>query len=142
MGQIQPTARRVFFAAELMSEPRFCEPIFKATIACPEDVVAGVRQAIAGKRGEMIGEEEIDGKMVTTAYLPIAETIGDDPFSKVLQTKTSGKAFSTYVFDKWQLIDANPLQKGSKAEGIMFDIRERKGLKVEQPALYDYLDKL
>jgi elongation factor 2 len=142
MGQIQPSARRVFFAATMMSEPRFCEPIFKAIIACPEDVVGGVRQAIAGKRGILISEEDVEGKIVITAMLPISETIGDDPFSKVLQTKTSGKAFSTYAFDHWELIDANPLQAGSKAEKIMFDIRERKGLKVEQPVLYDYLDKL
>lgn len=142
MGQIQPTARRVFFAATLLAEPRFMEPVFKCVIACPDDVVGGVRQAIAAKRGELQYEEEKDGKNIITAFLPIAETLGDDPFSKVLQTKTSGKAFATYTFNHWQLIANNPLEKGSKAEGIMFDIRERKGLKVEQPDLMDYYDRL
>lgn len=118
------------------------EPIFKCVIACPEDVVGGVRQALSGKRGELQFEEEQDGKTVITAFLPIAETIGDDPFSKVLQTKTSGKAFATFAFDHWQLIQANPLEKGSKAEKIMLDIRERKGLKVEHPDLGDYIDRL
>lgn len=142
MGQLQPTARRVFFAAALLAEPRFSEPIFKCVIACPDDVVSGVRQAIAAKRGELQYEEVKDGKNVIVAFLPISETLGDDPFSKVLQTKTSGKAFATYNFDHWQLVPSNPLEADSKGEKIMFDIRERKGLKVEQPDLMDYYDRL
>jgi len=142
MGQIQPTARRVFFAATLLAEPRFAEPIFKCVIACPDDVIGGVRQAIAAKRGELQYEEVKEGKNTVVAFLPISETLGDEPFSKVLQTKTSGKAFATYAFDHWQQVLANPLEKGSKAEQIMFDIRERKGLKVEQPDISDYYDRL
>jgi len=142
MGQIQPTARRVFFGAVLTSDPRFMEPIFKCIIACPEDVVQGVQQAIMAKRGEMQYSEDKDGKTIVCAFLPIAETLGDEPFSKVLQTKTSGKALATYAFDHWQLIQTDPLAKGSKAEQIMLDIRERKGLKVEHPDLSEYIDRL
>merc|ERR1711881_346222 len=47
MGQIQPTARRVFYAALLTAQPRFMEPIFKVVIATPADQIGGVRQAIA-----------------------------------------------------------------------------------------------
>lgn len=142
MGQIQPTARRVLFGAVLTAGCRFMEPIFKCIVACPEDVVQGVQQAIMAKRGEMQYSEEKDGKTIVCALLPIAETLGDEPFSKILQTKTSGKALATYAFDRWQLIQTNPLEKGTKAEGIMLDIRERKGLKVEHPDLADYIDRL
>jgi elongation factor 2 len=142
MGQIQPTARRVFFGAALVADVRFMEPIFKCVIACPEDVTQGVQQAIMAKRGEMQYSEEKDGKTIMVCFLPIVETLGDDPFSKVLQTKTSGKALATYAFDHWQLIQTNPLEKGSKAEQIMLDIRERKGLKVEHPDIADYIDRL
>jgi len=142
MGQIQPTARRVFYGAALTAECRFMEPIYKVVVACPEDVVGGVRQACAACRGEIQFEEEIEGKCVVTAFIPIAETLGDNSFSRVLQTKSSGKAFSQYYFDHWQLIQNNPLEKGSKAEKIMLDIRERKGMKVEQPDIGDYIDRL
>jgi len=142
MGQIQPTARRVCFGAVLTADARFMEPIFKTVIACPEEVTPGVQQAIMAKRGEMQYSEEQDGKTVIVAYLPIAETLGDEPFSKVLQTKTSGKALATYAFNHWQLIQTDPLEKGSKAEAIMLEIRERKGLKVEHPDLQDYIDRL
>lgn len=63
MGQIQPTARRVFYGAVLTAEARFMEPIYKVVVACPEDVVAGVRQACAACRGEIQFEEEIEGKL-------------------------------------------------------------------------------
>lgn len=77
-----------------------------------------------------------------TAFIPIAETLGDNSFSRVLQTKSSGKAFSQYYFDHWQLIQNNPLEPGSKAEKIMLDIRGRKGMKVETPDIGDYIDRL
>merc|ERR1719456_649739 len=153
MGQIQPTARRVFYAAMLQAMPRFAEPIFLVTIAAPADQVTGVRQALAAKRGELLNEETNGGKVVVTGHLPIAETIGQDTFSKVLQTRTSGKAFPSYQFDHYKMINADPLQgaiyKGGKViEGpsktyeMMLEIRERKGLKVEPPPLDDYQDKL
>merc|ERR1712194_705808 len=142
MGQIQPTARRVFYGAALMADARFMEPIFRAVIACPEECVAGVNQSIMAKRGEVQHEEEADGRKIIHAFFPIAETLGDDPFSKVLQMKTSGKALATFAFDHWKLIQTNPLEVGSKAESIMLEIRERKGLKVEQPDLSDYVDRL
>merc|ERR1719456_1579780 len=153
MGQIQPTTRRVLYASMLTALPRFQEPIFMANIVAPEDQVAGIRQALAGKRGELLNEETTGGKVVVTGHLPIAETIGQDTFSKVLQTRTSGKAFPSYNFDHWKLINADPLKgpttkAGKVIEGpsktyeMMLEIRGRKGLKVEPPDLGDYLDKL
>ncbi len=94
------------------------------------------------KTGEPQYTEVKDGKTIVVAFLPIAETLGDDPFTKVLQTKTSGKALATFAFDHWQLIQTDPLEKGSKAESIMLDIRERKGLKVEHPDISEYIDRL
>lgn len=35
-----------------------------------------------------------------------------------------------------------PLEKGSKMEQLVQDIRKRKGLKIEIPALDNYYDKL
>ena len=41
-GQIIPTARRVFYAAELVSSPRFQEPIFLCEIQTPDDAMGGI----------------------------------------------------------------------------------------------------
>jgi elongation factor 2 len=153
MGQIQPTGRRVFFAAMLTALPRFQEPIFMANIVAPSDQVAGIRQALAAKRGELLTEDDAAGKVTVTGYLPVVETIGNDPFTKVLQTRTSGKAFASYNFDHWKHVDSDPLEgpkmqggkqigNPSKAYNLMLDVRKRKGMKLEAPALEDYLDKL
>lgn len=153
MGQIQPTARRVFYASMLTAMPRFQEPIFMANIIAPEDQVGGIRQALAAKRGELLTEDTAAGKVTITGYLPVVETIGNDPFTKVLQTRTSGKAFADYAFDHWKNIDADPLEgpkmlggkqigQPSKTYNLMLDVRKRKGLKLEAPPLEDYLDKL
>jgi elongation factor 2 len=41
-GQIIPTARRVYYAAELTAEPRFQEPIFLCEIQTPDDAMGGI----------------------------------------------------------------------------------------------------
>jgi len=39
-------------------------------------------------------------------------------------------------------MNGNPLEKGSKLETLVTDIRKRKGLKPEIPGLDQYYDKL
>jgi len=41
-GQIIPTARRVFYGAQLTAEPRFVEPIFLTEIQSPDDAMGGI----------------------------------------------------------------------------------------------------
>jgi elongation factor 2 len=91
-GQITPTARRVFFAAELTATPRFQEPIFLVEIQCPDDAVGGIYQCLAQRRGLVIGEEPIAGTplVMIKSYLPVGESFG---FTQALRAATSGRAF-------------------------------------------------
>jgi len=41
-GQIIPTARRVFYAAQHTAEPRFQEPVFLCEIQAPDDAMGGI----------------------------------------------------------------------------------------------------
>jgi len=153
MGQIQPTARRVFFAAMLTAEPRFQEPVFLVSINAPADVQPGIMSALGACRGEFLEVTDPQGgQIVLTAYVPIAETIGSKPFATVLTEKTNGKGVPTYAFDHWDTMKADPLDikkdkqgewvANGKAAEILLEIRKRKGLKVEKPDLLDYFDKL
>jgi elongation factor 2 len=150
MGQIQPTARRVFFASVMMGQCRLVEPIFKAEIEATSDSSPGIMQALGACRGELVVSEDLPGSRVAVeAYVPIAETIGSTPFATVLSQKTNGKAAVSYAFDHWEPLPSDPLKVDpkkntpqTKAAEIMFAIRTRKGLKVEPPILTDYLDKL
>jgi len=152
MGQIQPTARRVFFACTLTADCRFQEPIFMCNISAPAEVQPGIMQALGACRGEFIEAEQQGSQINVKAYVPIAETIGKTPFATVLTQKTNGKASANYGFDHWDTMGSDPLnikkdKTGEwKAEGraaeILLEIRKRKGMKVEKPDLAEYYDKL
>jgi len=140
-GQITPTARRVFFAAELTATPRFQEPIFLVEIQCPDDAVGGIYQCLAQRRGLVIGEEPIQGTplVMIKSYLPVGESFG---FTQALRAATSGRAFPQCVFDHWEEMSGDPLDPKAKAGELAQNIRKRKGLKPEIPGLDNFIDKL
>jgi len=149
MGQIQPTARRVFYASVMTGGCRLVEPVFKADIEASFDAASGIMQALGACRGELVISEERGPNVCVEAFVPIAETIGTTPFATVLSQKTNGKASVCYNFDHWATIPSDPLdvdaRKGTantKAAEIMLAIRAKKGMKVGAPVLSDYLDKL
>ncbi len=61
------------------------------------------------------------------AYLPVAESFG---FNGELRSHTAGQAFPQCVFDHWEQMPGNALDKGSKMEELVKGVRTRKGLKV------------
>ena len=140
-GQIIPTARRVFYAAELTAAPAFQEPIFLVEIQTPDDAVGPIYQTLTQRRGIVIGEEPIVGTPLVQmkAHLPVGESFG---FTQALRAATSGRAFPQCVFDHWEQMNGNPLEAGSKANEIVEGIRKRKGLKPGVPPLENFVDKL
>eukprot|EP01017_Pseudomicrothorax_dubius_P002211 TRINITY_DN0_c94_g1_i13.p1 TRINITY_DN0_c94_g1~~TRINITY_DN0_c94_g1_i13.p1 ORF type:complete len:181 (-),score=64.41 TRINITY_DN0_c94_g1_i13:114-656(-) len=140
-GQLIPTARRVFYACQLTSQPRFLEPIFLAEITAPLDATGGVYQCLSQRRGIVIEENQVAGTPLQQikAHLPVAESFG---FTAHLRSLTAGQAFPQCVFDHWAVLNGDPLEAGSKINTLVLEIRKRKGLKTGLPDLNDYLDKL
>lgn len=60
-GQIMPSARRLFYALELLSEPTLVEPIFSCEITAPSDCMGGVYQSLNQRRGIVVEEIQITG---------------------------------------------------------------------------------
>jgi hypothetical protein len=60
-GQIMPTARRLYYALELLSAPTLLEPIFLCQITAPMDCMGGVYQTLNQRRGEIIEDNQIAG---------------------------------------------------------------------------------
>merc|ERR1719409_112247 len=145
MGQIQPTARRVFFASTMTGTCRFQEPIFSVSIGAAAEAQPGIMQALGACRGEFQSSESAGSQITVSAFVPIAETIGSTPFATVLTQKTNGKASANYAFDHWDTMGADPLafkkdkmgvhQPQTKGAEILLAIRKRKGLKLEPPDL-------
>lgn len=140
-GQIIPTARRVFYASELTAEPRLLEPMFKAEIQGPAEIMGGVYSVLNQRRGIIDEEIQLVGtpQNMVKCFLPVAESFG---FTEALRSQTAGQAFPQCVFSHWQVVSGNPKEAGSKAAEIVAKIRARKGLKEGIPDLSNYLDKL
>lgn len=140
-GQITPTMRRSLYACELTAKPRFQEPIFLVEIQTPDDAVGGIYGCISQRRGIVQGEEPISGTplVMLKAFLPVAESFG---FVQALRAATSGRAFPQCVFDHWEELGGDPFDISSQGGKIVADVRKRKGLKVDVPALDNFVDKL
>lgn len=140
-GQIIPTARRVFFAAQLTAEPRLMEPVFSAEIQCPQTVVGGIYATMNKRRGQIVEEIQRPGTPLLTvkAYLPVTESFG---FTADLRSATGGQAFPQCVFDHWKVIGGSPFETGNKTVELINATRKRKGLPDEIPPLDRFLDKL
>jgi elongation factor 2 len=140
-GQIIPTARRVFYAAQLLAQPRMMEPIFLVEIQCPQTVIGGIYAVMNRRRGQIIEEQQRVGTPLTNikAYLPVTESFG---FTADLRQHTGGQAFPQCVFDHWKVVQGDPLEPGNKSHEIVQATRKRKGLPEEIPPLDRFLDKL
>jgi elongation factor 2 len=60
-GQIMPSARRLFYALELLCGPTLLEPIFSCEITAPMDCMGGVYQSLNTRRGQVVEETQITG---------------------------------------------------------------------------------
>eukprot|EP00931_Biecheleriopsis_adriatica_P097241 TRINITY_DN70_c0_g1_i11.p1 TRINITY_DN70_c0_g1~~TRINITY_DN70_c0_g1_i11.p1 ORF type:complete len:783 (-),score=219.04 TRINITY_DN70_c0_g1_i11:130-2292(-) len=140
-GQIMPPTRRCCFAAEMTASPTLQEPVFLVEITCPQEAMSGVYNCMNLRRGCVFEENQREGTPLVQvkAHLPVAESFG---FVAALRQATSGQAFPQCVFDHWDAMPGNAMDKGGKMEELVLAIRKRKNLKVEMPALGDYLDKL
>jgi len=139
-GQIIPTARRCFYAAQLTAEPRLLEPIFAVDILCPEDVMGNIYGVLNRRRGHVT---TTDQRLGTPMYnvkclLPVLESFG---FTEDLRSHTGGKAFPQCVFSHWQILGTNPLKAGIARDSAL-KTRKRKGLSDDIPPLDRFMDKL
>nr|UXY86762.1 elongation factor EF-2 [Cryptomonas paramecium] len=140
-GQIIPTARRSFYGAQLLAKPRLLEPVYLVEIQCPEQVVSSVYSVLNRKRGQVFEETKKVGTPMFTlkAFLPVQESFG---FTTDLRASTAGQAFPQCVFDHWQIIQGNPLDKTDKSFELVRSIRKRKGMKDDIPTIDVFYDKI
>jgi len=141
-GQIMPPTRRCCFAAEMTANPTLQEPVFLVEITCPQDAMSGVYSCMNLRRGCVFEENPREGTplLQVKAYLPVSESFG---FVAALRQQTSGQAFPQCVFDHWENLQMGRFNEAdTKLNTLLLAVRKRKNLKVELPALADYLDKL
>lgn len=138
-GQIIPTARRVAYSAFLMATPRLMEPYNYVEVVGPADCVSAVYTVLSKRRGHATQDAPIPGSplYLIKAYMPAIDSFG---FETDLRTHTQGQTFCLSVFNHWQIVPGDPLDKSIVirplepqpvpylAREFMVKTRRRKGL--------------
>ena len=138
-GQMIPTARRVCYSAFLMASPRLMEPVYSVEIQTPADCISTIYGILAKRRGHVTADIPKPGTpiFIVQAFLPVMESFG---FETDVRVQTQGQAFCCAIFDHWQIVPGDPLDKNiilrplepapmqSLARDFMVKTRRRKGL--------------
>ncbi|KAI8350399.1 P-loop containing nucleoside triphosphate hydrolase protein [Blakeslea trispora] len=149
-GQIIPTARRVCYSSFLTATPRLMEPVYYVEIQAPADCVSAVYTVLQRRRGHVTQDIPKPGSPLYTvkAYIPVIDSCG---FETDLRTHTEGQAFCQQIFDHWQVVPGDPLDKNlvirplepssgqQLARDFMIKTRRRKGLS-EDVSINKYFD--
>eukprot|EP01132_Coremiostelium_polycephalum_P006280 gene6280-7825_t len=138
-GHIVPAARSVVHSSFLVATPRLMEPVFAVEIISPPDCIPGVETVLSRRRGHIVRDYPKPGTPlhITKALLPVLDSYG---FETDLRAHTQGQAFCLSIFDHWQLVPGDPLDKSIKlrplepspqphlARELLIKTRRRKGL--------------
>lgn len=138
-GQIIPTARRTVHSSILTAAPRLMEPIYRLQIQCPGEMVDSIQPILIRRRGHIVQDRPISGSMLyaVKAFIPVLDSFG---FETDLRTFTQGQAMVHAVFDHWNVVPGDPLDKNiilhplepsppqHLAREILIKTRRRKGL--------------
>ncbi|KAI0106690.1 P-loop containing nucleoside triphosphate hydrolase protein [Daldinia grandis] len=138
-GQIIPTARRTCYSSFLMASPRLMEPLYACSMTGPQDAVPVLYNVLARRRGHVLSDGPIAGTPLyrVSGLIPVIDSFG---FETDVRIQTQGQAMVSLVFDKWQKVPGDPLDKDvvlrplqpadaqATARDFVLKTRRRKGL--------------
>ena len=138
-GQVIPTARRAVHSSVLTGTPKLMEPIYRLQIQCPGEIVPSIQNVLKRRRGHIVQDRAIPGTLLYSVkgFIPVLDSFG---FETDLRTFTQGQAMVHSVFDHWDLVPGDPLDKNiilhplepspsqCLARELLLKTRRRKGL--------------
>lgn len=158
-GQIIPAARRAVYSSFLTAQPRLMEPVYAVHMLGPADAVPALYTVLTKRRGHVLTDGPVAGTPLyaAKALIPVIDSFG---FETDLRIHTQGAASVSLVFEKWDVVPGDPLDKTIKlrplemagpqqaARDFMLKTRRRKGLaedvsiqKVLEPELWKGLQE-
>lgn len=91
------------------------EPIMKVEVRTPEEYIGDINGNISSKRGMVEASEEVGGKTIVNAKVPLSEMFG---YTNTLRSMTQGRASMTMEFDHYEVVPPNVEAEIKKARGI------------------------
>jgi 116 kDa U5 small nuclear ribonucleoprotein component len=138
-GQVIPTTRKTVHSAILTATPRLMEPVYRLQIQCPGEIISAIEPVLTRRRGHITRESPIPGSIFSyvTGFIPLLDSFG---FETDLRTFTQGQAMVFSVFDHWNIVPGDPLDRNiilhplepspsmHLARELLLKTRRRKGL--------------
>ena len=130
-AQTIPAMRNSVKGAMVRAGPVILEPMQKLFVSVPNEWLGGVTRELTQRRGE-IEDMPADGEITTViGKVPVAETFG---FSNDIRAASQGRAI-------WNTENCGFVElPRSLLEGVVGEIRQRKGLKADVPGETYYTD--
>ena len=97
-----------FSAAAEQADPGLLEPIMNVTITVPEQFMGNIIGDLNGRRGQVMGVEQIGKKQVIQANIPHSEMLR---YSADLKSMTSARGTFTMEFSHYEIAPDDVMQK-------------------------------
>ena len=105
----QIAGRQVFKKAFMQCKPILLEPIVNIDVTAPTDYMGDITRDLAGKRGQILGQDMLPGNQVTIrAQVPLAEVAG---YASQLKSVTGGQGGYAMEFDRYDVVPPNVQQQ-------------------------------
>ncbi len=104
-----------FKDAAAKASPVILEPIMKVEVRTPGEYMGDINGNLSSKRGQVEGTEEMGGKTIIHAHVPLSELFG---YTNTLRSMTQGRASMTMEFDHYEVVPPNVAADIKKARGI------------------------
>ncbi|MEZ4104006.1 MAG: elongation factor G [Candidatus Paceibacterota bacterium] len=91
------------------------EPIMKVEVRTPDEYMGDINGNISSKRGQVEGSEEMGGRTIVHAKVPLSEMFG---YTNILRSMTQGRASMTMEFDHYEVVPPNVAMEIKKARGV------------------------
>jgi len=106
---------QAFKKAAGSASPVILEPVMKVEVRTPEEYMGDINGNINSKRGLLEGTEELGGKTIVNAKVPLSEMFG---YTNTLRSMTQGRASMTMEFDHYEVVPPNVAEEIKKARGV------------------------
>jgi elongation factor 2 len=130
-AQVIPAVRNAIYGSITISQPTILEPFQKLFISTPQELMGDVSRELTQRRAEVKDMTTEDDNVNIQAKAPVAEMFG---FASAIRSATGGRVL-------WNTenmgFESMPRQL---QDGVVKQIRERKGLKPEPYAASYYMD--
>ncbi len=105
----QIAGRQVFKKAFMLCKPILLEPIVNVEVTAPTDFMGDITRDLAGKRGQILGQDILPGNQVTIrAQVPLAEVAG---YASQLKSVTGGQGSYAMEFNRYDVVPPNVQQQ-------------------------------